>query len=76
MLSAYRYTMRLFFEIFSLQRAKFLDDLQQIEISIGPNGLPFQLFRHNETGSKFLFLDFSLFFENSLMSPKGPPSIC
>ena len=55
---------------------KFVDILLQIEVSKSPKGLPFQVFRHNETGSKFLLFDFCFFLEYIfLMSRKGPPSI-
>ena len=40
---------------------KFFDTLEQIEVSKSPKGLPFQVSRHHETGSKFLFFDFSFF---------------
>ena len=59
-----------FFSIFFVYKGspfKFFDILQQIEVSKSPNGLPFQVFRHYETGSKFLFFDFPFFSEK----PKG-----
>ena len=65
-------TVRLFFEIFFVSEGspfKVFDILQQIEDSKSPKGLPFQVFRHYETGSKFLFFDFSFFSKK----PKGSP---
>ena len=82
--------MRLFFDCFFSKGSpfKFFDILQQTEVWKSPKGLPFQVFRHSETRSKFLFFDFSFFFRkfytvfnfyNILQYnryftiPKGPP---
>ena len=46
---------------------KFFDYLQQSEAWKSPKGLPFQVFRHSETGSKFLF------FEKIFNVSKGSP---
>ena len=58
-------TVRIFYRNFFLSPKSppftFFDILQQIEVSKSPKGLPFQVFRHYETGSSFLFFDFSFF---------------
>ena len=72
-LSFFRHCETFFSKYFCLQRvppSSFFDILQQIEVSKSPKGLPFQVFRHYETGSKFSFFDFSFFFSKN---PKGPP---
>ena len=71
-----------FFSIFLSPKGppfKIFDILQQTEDSKSPKGLPFLLFRHYETVSKFSFSVFfrnyfKKFFECFLMSPKGPSS--
>ena len=72
-----------FFRIFFVAKGspfKFFDILQQTEVSKSPNGLPFLLFRHYETVSKFSFFVFfskifSKNFSNFFNVSKGSPSI-
>ena len=64
-LSFFRHCATFFPKIFFVSKGSpfnFFDILQQTEVSKSPKGLPFQVFRHYETGSKFLFFDFSFFF--------------
>ena len=70
--------MRLFFYIFCRQRVplQVFDILQQTEVSKGPKGPPFLVFRHCETSKIFIFSFFWIFSKNFQifpLSPNGPP---